>query len=153
MPKHPIIQPIVIIGLFATFSAPSAAEVTRNEDGPPGYYSVGEWNGRCVRDGWLGGSKHESCGAQLKAFVSVHLSRTVKGLTATVHNQGCRKGAVSAKMSPKALTAPNRAEMLEKSIQKLIKKQQKICGMEGEMYPVMREDLADILTETDGLEF
>lgn len=153
MPKRNDIQSILLIGLLAAFSAPLAAEVTRNEDGPPGYYSVGKWTGRCVRDGWLSGSKHESCGAQLKSFVSVHLSRTVKGLTATLHNQGCRKGTVSAKMRPKALAAPNRAEMLEKSIQMLIKKQQKICGVEGEMYPVTREDLAEILTETDGLEF
>jgi hypothetical protein len=148
MPKRTNIQFILVIGALAAMLATSAsAEVTRTEDGPPGYYSVGEWSGRCVRDGWLNGAEHESCGAQLKSWVTVDLRRTVKGLTATLHNQGCRKGTVSAKMTAKALAATNRAELLEKQIQKLIKRQQKICGLEGEMYPVEQADLTDILNE------
>lgn len=154
MPKRSDTSSILIASALATMLASSAsAEVMRSEDGPPGYYSVGEWSGRCVRDGWLNGADHESCGAQLKSWVTVDLRRTAKGLTTTVHNQGCRKGTVSAKMNTKALTAANRAEVLEKQIQKLIKRQQKICGVEGEMYPVEQADLTDILNETDGLEF
>jgi hypothetical protein len=153
MPKRTNIQLILIGALAATLASSASAEVTRNDDGPPGYYSVGEWSGRCVRDGWLNGAEHESCGAQLKSWVTVDLRRTVKGLVATLHNQGCRNGTVSAKMSPKALAATNRAGVLEKQIQKLIKRQQKICGVEGEMYPVELADLTDILNETDALEF
>jgi hypothetical protein len=143
----------LLLGLAAMLSVPSVAEVTRDENGPPGYYSVGNWNGRCIRDGWLGGAEHESCGAQLKSFISVDIRRTVKGLTVSLLNGGCPKGTVSSKMSVKALAKANRAEVLEAAIQKLIKRNQRKCGMEGEMYAVERADLAEILTETDGLEF
>ena len=154
MPKRTDIRFSLLIGALAFMLGSSAsAEVTRTEDGPPGYYSVNKWSGRCIRDGWLNGAEHESCGAQLKSWVTVDLRRTAKGLTATLHNQGCRKGTVSSKMIVKALAATNRAEVLEKQIQKLIKRQQKICGVEGEMYPVEQADLTDILNETDGLEF
>jgi hypothetical protein len=143
---------LMILGLlFAT--APLNAEVMHQEDGLPGNYSVGNWTGRCARDGWLNGADHEICGAHLKAFVSVDLRRNAKGLTVFLLNQGCPKETMYGRMSVKALATAGRAATLEALMQKLIKRQQKKCGMEGEMYPVEQADLADILTETDGLEF
>jgi hypothetical protein len=146
---------VLLASALLSFAAivPVSAEVVRQDDGPLGNYSVGAWTGRCVRDGWLGFAKNESCGAYLDAFITVRLNRTVKGLTVTVGNEGCCKDTASAKMSVKALAAPNRVEKLEFLIQKLLVKMQKKCGLEGENNPVKREDLADILTETDGLEF
>lgn len=146
---------LVVIGLAlisAAVTAPLSAEVVRKEDGPPGYFSVGNWTGRCVRDGWLGGAAHESCGARLEAFVSINMSRTVKGLTVTLEKRGC-KLPVTAKIGRKALVSKDRAEKLEKQIARMAVRLQKRCGPDGEMYPATKEDLADILTETDGLEF
>jgi hypothetical protein len=146
---------LLLTSALVSFTAivPVGAEVVRQDDGPLGNYSVGAWTGRCVRDGWLGFAKNESCGAYLDAFVNVRLNRTVKGLIVTVGNAGCCKDIATAKMSVRALAAPNRVEALELLIQKLLNKMQKKCGLEGENNPVKREDLADILTETDGLEF
>ena len=131
----------------------ASAEVTRLEDGPPGVYSVGHWQGRCVRDGWLNGSDHESCGAALDGFVSVYISRDVKGLVVSMNKQGCKRRPAKAKMSVKQLAKPDRAERLETLIRKLAVTQQKRCGPEGEMHAATKEDLAEILKETDGLEF
>ena len=154
MPKRTNIQSTLTIGLTAAMLATSAsAEVTRPEDGPPGISSVGHWQGRCVRDGWLNGADHESCGAVLAGFVSVYISRDVKGLVVTMNKEGCKRGPAKAKMSVKQLAKPDRAEKLETLIRKLVVKQQKRCGPEGEMYPATKEDLAEILKETDGLEF
>jgi hypothetical protein len=154
MPKHSNTQSTLIIGLTAALLATSAsAEVTRREDGPPGVYSVGHWEGRCVRDGWLNGADHESCGAVLDGFVSVYISRDVKGLVVSMNKDGCKRGPAKAKMTVKQLAQPDRAEKLETLIRKLAVKQQKRCGPEGEMYAATKEDLAEILKETDGLEF
>lgn len=154
MPKLTFIQSTLITGLTAVMLATSAsAEVTRPEDGPPGVYSVGRWEGRCVRDGWLNGADHESCGAVLDGFVSVSISRDVKGLVVSMNKDGCKRGPAKAKMSVKQLAKPDRVEKLETLIRKLAVKQQKRCGPEGEMHAATKEDLAEILKETDGLEF
>ncbi len=69
------------IGLLASslITPPVLAEVVHQEDGPPGYYSVGNWKGRCIRDGWLSGAENESCGAVLEGFVSISLRPHGKG--------------------------------------------------------------------------
>jgi hypothetical protein len=156
MPKRSVIQPILIIGaMSAVLASPAVGEVTYNDDGPPGFYSVGPWEGRCIRDGWLSGAKHESCGAQLfSPSIDIRLVRTVKGLTVTLSNSSCKKGVFKATMRPKQLSMPDRVTRLEASIQGLLKKQAKKCGPNGTLpAPVTTADLTDILNETDGLEF
>ena len=156
MPKRTNIQSTLIIGLTAALLATSAsAEVVHKEDGPPGYYSVGPWEGRCVRDGWLSGAEHESCGAQLfSPSIDIRLVRTVKGLTVTLSNSSCKKGVFKAAMSNKQLALPNRTTRLEATIQGLMKKQTQKCGPDATLpAPITPADLTDILNETDGLEF
>jgi hypothetical protein len=156
MPKRTDIQSILIIGLAAALLATSAAaEVIRKEEGPPGYYSVGPWEGRCVRDGWLSGAKHESCGAQLfSPSMDIRLVRTVKRLTITLSSKACSKSVFKAAMSSKQLALPNRATRLEATIQGLVKKEAKKCGGKSTLpAPITTADLNDILDETDGLEF
>ena len=156
MPNCIKIQTTLIIGLTAALLVTSAsAEVMHKEDGPPGFYSVGPWEGRCVRDGWLSGAKHESCGAQLfSPSIDIRLVRTVKGLTVTLSNSTCKKGVFKAAMSNKQLALPNRATRLEATIQGLVKKEAKKCGGKSTLSaPVTTADLTDILNETDGLEF
>jgi hypothetical protein len=156
MPKRKNFKSTLIIGLTAALLATSvSAEVIHKEDGPPGYYSVGAWEGRCVRDGWLSGAKHESCGAQLfSPSIDLRLVRTVKGLTVTLSNSSCKKGVFKAAMSNKQLALPNRATLLEATIQGLVKKEAKKCGGKSTLpAPITTADLNDILDETDGLEF
>lgn len=146
---------LLLLPLIAAVATPSAAEVVRQEDGPLiGAYTVGDWSGRCRRDGWLGGADHESCGAYLEGPLGVELIRTVKGLTINVKAEGCKRGKVSAKMSPKALEATDRVAQLEKAITNGATKLGKQCKPKPAFaHPVLTADLADILTETDGLEF
>jgi hypothetical protein len=146
----------IIIGLTAAMLATSAsAEVTRPDDGPPGFYSVGPWEGRCVRDGWLNGSDHESCGAELLGpSIDVYLARNANALTITLSSTACSKSVFKAVMSKKQLALPNRAVRLEATIQGLIKKEAKKCGGKSSLpAPITTADLTDILNETDGLEF
>jgi hypothetical protein len=153
----PIPIPSLIISLTAAvlLSTSASAEVIRPDDGPPGFYSVGPWEGRCIRDGWLEGSDHESCGAEmLGASIDLYLARTVKGLTVTVNNGDCKNGVFKAQMTNKLLALPNRAKRLEGVLNSLLKKQTKKCGTEGDTAaPITTDDLTDILNETDGLEF
>ncbi len=144
---------VLLFGCSVTVDAPAFAEVAHPDGVAPGYYSVGNWVGRCRRDGFLDGAEHESCGARLDGFVSISLSRTVKGLSVSMEKRGCKRGPVTIRLGLKALAAKDRAEKLEKQIAKMALRLQKRCGPDGEMYPATKEDLADILTETDGLEF
>jgi hypothetical protein len=89
----------------------------------------------------------------LAGFVSVSISRDIKGLVVSMNKEGCKRGPAKAKMSVKQLAKPDRAERLETLIRILAVKQQKRCGPEGEMHAATKEDLAEILNETDGLEF
>jgi hypothetical protein len=161
------IQSILIIGLLAVIALPVTAkvsdsdqvssqeQVTDQEDDPPGSFSVGPWEGRCIRDGWLNGAKNESCGAGTSGpGLQVFLSRTVKDLTVTLSNDACKKPLFKATISKAVLAAPNRAVRLEVIIQGLVKKQAKKCGSKSTLLaPITTDDLTDILTETDGLEF
>jgi hypothetical protein len=155
MPKRTDIQSILIIGLLAAFSVPSAAEVTRNEDGPPGSFSVGPWEGRCIRDGWLGGSRVENCTTTLKSgSISIIMARRSLGMMILVNDEKCPSGNFRATMDQKALGSKDRAALLEKQINGLLKKQAETCsGKSALPVPITPADLADILTETDGLEF
>lgn len=155
MPKRTDIRSI-IIGLTAALLATSAsAEVTRPDDGPPGFYSVGPWEGRCVRDGWLNGSDHESCGAELLTPGNdLYLARTVKGLTITLDSTACKKMVFKATMTKAQLARPDRSVQLETKIKGLMKTEAKKCGANGSAaIAINRNDLTDILNETDGLEF
>jgi hypothetical protein len=142
-----------LVATMMSASSPLSAEVVHPEGVALGYYSVGNWVGRCRRDGFLDMAEHESCGARLDGFVSISLSRTVKGLSVSMAKRGCKRGPVTIKLGVKALAAKDRAEKLEKQIAKMALRLQKKCGPDGDMYPATKEDLADILTETDGLEF
>jgi hypothetical protein len=156
MPKRKDIQSTFLIGaIVSMLTVPAFGEVTRPDDGPPGFYSVGAWQGRCLRDGWLNGSKNESCGAELLGTsIDVYIARTVKGLTVSMSSEGCKKTTFKAAMSKTQLSSPDRAIRLETLIQGLLKKEARKCGPNGQVAaPITRTDLADILTETDGLEF
>lgn len=146
---------LIVAATASMLTTFASAEVIHKEDGPPGFYSVGPWEGRCVRDGWLSGAEHESCGAQLfSPSIDIRLVRTVKGLTVTLSNSSCKKGVFKAAMSNKQLALPNRATRLETTIQGLVKKQTKKCGPDATLpAPITTADLNDILDETDGLEF
>jgi hypothetical protein len=167
MLNRPNIKSILIIGLFAVVAAPVAAKlsdqdqvatqelVTDQEDDPPGSFSVGPWQGRCIRDGWLGGAKNESCGAGTPGpNLQVFLRRTVKGLTVTLGGAACEKTVFKAKMATKQLSASNRATQLETLIQGLVKNEAKKCGGKSALSErITNADISYILTETDGLEF
>lgn len=142
------------IALIAIAFTPANAEVIRDEDGPMiGAFKVGEWGGRCRRDGWLAGADHESCGAQLDGPVEIRLSRTSKGLEVITAAEGCNR-TVKKKMGNKALAAKNRAETLEKLMRSAVTKIIKKCDPQLDLaHPINRADLVDILGETDGLEF
>ncbi|MBK8374395.1 MAG: hypothetical protein IPN50_04850 [Sphingomonadales bacterium] len=147
-----------LVSTFALISiafTPANAEVIRDEDGPMiGAFKVGDWGGRCRRDGWLAGANSESCGAQLDGAVEIRLGRTYKGLTVTTAAEGCNK-TVSVKMNNKALAAKNRAERLETLMRGAVSKIIKKCKdpQLDIAHEIKRADLVDILNETDGLEF
>jgi hypothetical protein len=156
MPKNTSILSTLAIGLTAAFlGVPVSAEVTRPEDGPPGFYSVGPWEGCCIRDGWLEGSDHESCGAEmLGPSIDVYLARTAKGLTVTLSSAACKNSVFKAQMTNSQLAAPGRAARLEGVLNGLLKKEAKKCGGKSSLpAPITTADLNDILSETDGLEF
>jgi hypothetical protein len=168
MPKSKDIQSILIMGLLAVIAAPVTAKVsdqdqvatqehvTDQEDDPLGSFSVGPWQGRCIRDGWLGSANTEICAAELGSDspVSINISRTFKGLTLTVVYVKCRRGLFETNMSQKELVAKDRAAKLEKLIKRSLKRGKDICRTDAVLpAQITTADLAYILTDTDGLEF
>ncbi len=138
-------------------SPPLAAEVVPPKDGSgrPGDFTVGPWQGRCIRDGWLNGAKNESCSVRLTAEGrTIFLSRTTKNLVATLNVDDCDKGVFKAKMGIKQLADKGRATRLQTLVNGLFEKEDHKCGDPSAWaVPISQEDLADILRETDGLDF
>jgi hypothetical protein len=146
----------LIFGLCLTLASPGYADVSYPEGGSPGDFVVGDWQGGCRRDGNLRGSNSESCGVSMEsgAPISITMVRTFRDLNVSVNFTDCARGVYKGEMTAKQLAYKDRVPKLEKLINDLLKREKRKCALEADLPgPVTLEDLADILKETDGLEF
>ncbi|MBL0022951.1 MAG: hypothetical protein IPP23_12255 [Sphingomonadales bacterium] len=71
-----------LVSTFALISiafTPANAEVIRDEDGPMiGAFKVGDWGGRCRRDGWLAGANRKAAARNWTARLKSALAGRIR---------------------------------------------------------------------------
>lgn len=117
-----------------------------------GAFRHGAWDCICWRDGNLSGFSQELCRAwwHRNGPVAVELERTVRALEISVSSPRC--AAVDVRLTPTStFKGRRRTALVAAAIRRIVARRARRCHSTGQTLPLSVNDIAAVLTETDGL--
>jgi hypothetical protein len=146
---------LLSVAVCLPLASPAYSEVSNPDGGKPSEFNIGQWRGKCFRDGYLQGSRTENCSATLThASIEVILARRALGMMVLVNFQRCPNGIYRKSIDQKALASKNRDKELQRAIKDLAALEKRPCGQVADFSTrIVRSELADVLKETDGLSY
>lgn len=119
----------------------------------PGTFQHGQWQGRCFRDGYLSGMDHELCRGWTNGPVSMWFERTAEDMRFWLTVKGfTRQTGSQVEMQASSLEDSHRAENIAAVLRRVLPMSLSACHSKHAAPVVDVAALAEVLTETDGLE-